>query len=66
MFSHRIEFFAFFGFQVWIDASWLLAGALVALAGAKFRSPMGARWSGIEARRPQRAGFSSDRTPQQF
>lgn len=30
MFSHRIKMFALFGFQVWIDASWLLIGALIA------------------------------------
>jgi Zn-dependent protease len=30
MFSHRIRLFSLFGFQVWIDASWLLLGALVA------------------------------------
>jgi Zn-dependent protease/predicted transcriptional regulator len=38
MFSHRIKLFALFGFQVWIDASWLLVGALIAwtLAGAVF------------------------------
>ena len=29
MFSHRIKLFALFGFQVWIDASWLLVGALI-------------------------------------
>ncbi len=38
MFSHRIKLFALFGFQVWIDASWLLIGALIAwtLAGVVF------------------------------
>ncbi len=30
MFSHRIKLFSLFGFQVWIDASWLLIGALIA------------------------------------
>jgi Zn-dependent protease/predicted transcriptional regulator len=30
MFSHRIKLFALLGFQVWIDASWLLVGALIA------------------------------------
>ncbi len=38
MFSHRLKLFALFGFQVWIDASWLLIAALVTwtLAGAVF------------------------------
>ncbi len=38
MFSHRVKLFVLFGFQVWIDASWLLVGALIAwtLAGAVF------------------------------
>lgn len=38
MFSHRIKLFALFGFQVWVDASWVLVGALIAwtLAGAVF------------------------------
>ena len=30
MFSHRIRLFALFGFQVWVDASWLLLGVLIA------------------------------------
>lgn len=30
MFSHRIKLFALFGFEVWVDASWLLIGALIA------------------------------------
>jgi hypothetical protein len=29
MFSHRIKLFALFGFQVWIDVSWLLVGGLM-------------------------------------
>ena len=38
MFTHRVKLFALFGFQVWIDASWLLIAALIAwtLAGAVF------------------------------
>ncbi len=38
MVSHRIKLFALFGFQVWIDASWLLLGVLIAwtLAAAVF------------------------------
>jgi Zn-dependent protease/predicted transcriptional regulator len=38
MFAHRIKLFALFGFQVWIDASWLLIGTLIAwtLADAVF------------------------------
>jgi Zn-dependent protease/predicted transcriptional regulator len=30
MFAHRIKLFTLLGFQVWIDASWLLIGTLVA------------------------------------
>ena len=30
MFLHRIKLFALCGFQVWVDASWLLIGALIA------------------------------------
>lgn len=30
MFTHRIKLFSLFGFQVWIDASWLVIGALIA------------------------------------
>jgi Zn-dependent protease/predicted transcriptional regulator len=29
MFQHRIRIFTLFGFQVWIDASWLLIGVLI-------------------------------------
>ena len=29
MFSHRVKLFALFGFQVWVDASWLLLGVLI-------------------------------------
>jgi Zn-dependent protease/CBS domain-containing protein len=29
MFTHRIRIFTLFGFQVWIDASWLLIAALI-------------------------------------
>lgn len=38
MFSHRFKLFALFGFQVWIDASWLLIAALITwtLAGGVF------------------------------
>ena len=38
MFSHRFKLFALFGFQVWVDASWFLIGALITwtLAGAVF------------------------------
>jgi Zn-dependent protease len=38
MFAHRIKLFALFGFQVWIDASWLLIATLIAwtLAAAVF------------------------------
>jgi hypothetical protein len=38
MFAHRIKLFALFGFQVWIDASWLRIGSLIAwtLADAVF------------------------------
>jgi len=30
MFVHRVKLFSLFGFQVWIDASWLLIGMLIA------------------------------------
>jgi len=30
MFTHRIRLFTLFGFKVWIDASWLLIGGLIA------------------------------------
>lgn len=30
MFAHRLKLFSLFGFAVWVDASWLLLGALVA------------------------------------
>jgi len=38
MFLHRFKLCSLFGFQVWIDASWFLIGALIAwtLAGAIF------------------------------
>jgi Zn-dependent protease len=38
MFVYRVKLFTLFGFQVWIDASWLLIGTLVAwtLAGIVF------------------------------
>ena len=38
MFTHRIRLFTLFGFKVWIDASWLLIGGLIAwtLAAAVF------------------------------
>jgi Zn-dependent protease len=38
MFTHRVKLFALFGFQVWIDASWLLIATLIAwtLAGGVF------------------------------
>jgi Zn-dependent protease/CBS domain-containing protein len=38
MFSHRVRVFSLFGFQVWIDASWLLIALLIAwtLAAAVF------------------------------
>ena len=38
MFTHRIKLFSLFGFKVWIDASWLLIGGLIAwtLADAVF------------------------------
>lgn len=38
MFAHRIRVFSLFGFQVWIDASWLLLALLIAwtLAAAVF------------------------------
>jgi Zn-dependent protease/predicted transcriptional regulator len=29
MFSHRVRLFSLFGFQVWVDATWLLLGALI-------------------------------------
>jgi Zn-dependent protease/CBS domain-containing protein len=47
VFSHRIKLFALFGFQVWIDASWLLIGALIAwtLAVAVFPNSL----PGLEA-----------------
>ena len=38
MFMHRVRLFTLFGFKVWIDASWLLIGGLIAwtLASAVF------------------------------
>jgi len=57
MFTHRVKLFRIFGFQVWIDASWLLIGGLIAwtLAGAVFPSdlpglaPSTYWWMGITA-----------------